>query len=452
MITECATRNYQIIADEALRRERARLSIPKTDPCQQVLEYLKRVSWSYPDINLLADLLIFGENWNKHPKMIVTIPIASFGNQEQESIRKTLEVLSVDQSVKSGETGLLILGNRPEGKLPDTTMEIAKEIIFEKELNAIALECAIPNAMGNTDGPFSDEMATNPNDVPIGLIRDILSISAMKLYANELNPTSNNTLPPIIMQMDGDFQGFRKGDFSKVLNDFSEKKLINFIQYTSDWDSDNYPTKGIPLLWLGSELMREIPQILKLPLNWPTLPKDTRKQIIFGEAVQRGIQVPQAERMESVARKAGFGLNRVKEDELDSNIRMTAYVSGSDRINTSDQVVFDWSNRRALESWNKLKQPPISQWVSSFSAEDSVRQQITEPKKDNGENRETKLDVINKTLARFPIPFSLPGVYSDFTESLLEVLKRYDINLTPEMYSITSKEGGTWIIQLNSME
>ncbi|MDP1743395.1 MAG: hypothetical protein Q8L51_01255 [Candidatus Amesbacteria bacterium] len=452
MITECAMRNYQIIANEALRRERARLSIPKTDPCQQVLEYLRRVSWSYPDINLLTDLLIFDENWKKQPKMIVTIPIASFGNQEQESIRKTLEVLSVDQSVKSGETGLLILGNRPEGKLPDTTMSVAKAIIFEKGLNAIALECTIPNVMGNTDGPFSDEMATNPNDVPIGLIRDILSICAMKLYVNELSSTSSNSLPPIIMQMDGDFQGFRKGDISKVLNDFSNNKLVNFIQYTSDWDSDNYPTKSIPLLWLGSELMREIPQILKLPLNWSILPKETRKQIIFGEAVQRGIQVPQAERMESVARKAGFGLNRVKEDELDSNIRMTAYVSGLDRINTSNQVVFDWSNRRAVESWKLLRQPPISQWVSSFSAEDPVRRKPIKTDETKTSSSEEKLEVINKTLARFPIPSSLPEVYSDFTIPLLMVLRRCNINITPENYSIIEKEGGTWIIQLNSME
>lgn len=452
MFTECAKDNYRKIADEARRRRDNRLAVQEADPNRQLSEYLNRVSWSYPDVDLLTDVLIAGKDWDKRPEMVVAIPVAGFGGQEPESIRKTLETLSGDRAVRSGEIGLLVLANRPSGKDPDRTIEVAKSVIFEKGLNAIALDCVIPTKLGNVAGPFSEEMALEANEVPIALIRDMLSISAMKLYLKGLKPTREGMFPPVVLQMDGDFQGFAKGGLNQVLEDFNRNKNVNFVQYTSDWDSDASPTRGIPLLWLGSELMREIPQILKLPLNLAELPEETRKQIVFGEAIQRGIQVPQAERMESIARKAGYGLSRIKEDELDANIRMAAYACGLIGVNTSDQVVFKWSNRRAVASWKQLRQPPISQWVSSFSAEDPVRLESSVSDEEVTSNGKSKLEVINKTLARFPIPVVLPRVYTDLVQPLSDILRRYDLDLDKCNYSIIDKGGGRWVMQLNSME
>ncbi|MFS8160306.1 MAG: hypothetical protein ACMG6E_08885, partial [Candidatus Roizmanbacteria bacterium] len=349
-----------------------------------------------------------------------------------------LSHLSKDRLVESGDTGILIFVNRPNGYSPDNTSDKAQQMIQKLNINGIIIESDIPSTLGNSKGPFNAEMATGENDVAIGLIRDMLNIAAMKLAIQD-----GCDLPPIL-QMDVDFEGFMKGSCEDILFRFRDPDLT-FLQCTSDWDSQECPRTNYPALLLGTELMRELPQILKMPLNDILLPQETRKQILFGEAIQRGIQVPQVERMEDIAKKGGYGLNRLAHDELDANIRQSA-VNNTSGVRSSSDIVFLWNNRRAVRSWREYRQPAISQWVSPFSVIDPVRL------KENGyclTEQAHSEEVINKSLARFPIPYKLTGVYSNFIEPIKGVLACY----FPEMQNISTyfrqASSGLYYLQVN---
>jgi hypothetical protein len=438
-----ATRNLRLIAQEFnLRIERGLVEPERLSPKEQINRYLWAVKQIAPDVDQLSDNLIENRSWKVNPSMVVTMPVVGTGGQEEVQIQNTLEKLSEDPMVSQGKVALLLLVNRPANSNPDNTAKLAEEKIANLNLNAIVIETEVTDGLGFVDGPFSGVMATEENQVPIALLRDLLSISAMKMWIK--NPRS---APPLLLQMDGDFEGFSRGSFQTIAEQFSDQ-TIDFLQCTSDWDSSVNPTSSNISLWIGSELMRELPQTIKKPLNNP-LPLPVKTQLIYGEAIQRGIQVPQAERMEAIARKGGYGLNRTRHDELDQNIRMSALMNMSG-VRTTDEVVFLWSNRRAVKSWNDFRQPPISQWQSAFSVQDSVRQETADNIRENSSG-EDKLTAINRTLERFPVPPIIPGVYKDFTQPVSEVLQNYGIDGETGSVNVKDKPGGLKYIQLNNL-
>ncbi len=417
MLTKCAEKNWQLATSEFKRRKRAGLITLEVDSVAQVLDYIKRSDKASPEIASLTNR--FQCCWTKEPNTVIAIPAAGFARQEITSIRQTLEKLSLDRTISNGDTGIVILANRPQGEEKDETAKIAEEIIYEKGLNAVVIESEISQNLGVKSKSFSEGMAVKENEVPIALLRDILIVAVMKKWLASLTETRVPPLP-IILQMDADFEGFKKGDLSNIERYFQKYPQKTFLQCSSDWDSRERPTKTIPLLKLGATLMLLLPQVLKESLNDPSLPRNSRKQIIFGEAIQRGIQVPQAERIASIAKKGGYGLLRLKEDELDLNIRMSAIVNGLESVGSDSETIFLWSNRRAVRSFVEEGAPPISQWVTSFAAMDQVRINPTET---SANKQSSELDVINKTLARFPLPVSLSGVYTRFDEVILNTLQ-----------------------------
>ena len=432
--------NLERTSEEFNLRVKKGIACPeKLAPREQIEKFLQAVRINEPSVDEITDKIIDQRDWKVSPSMVVTMPVVGTGRQEELQIINTLEKMSKCPELEEGDIGVLILVNRPKGSEPDTTASLALSKVRELDLNAIVLEAEIPDNLGNINGPFFEDMATEENQVPIALLRDILSIAAMKIWLRDSRPN-----PPILLQMDGDFEGFSRGSFRAIIDQFSNQP-ISFLQCTSDWDSSINPTRGNRSLWIGSELMRELPQILKRPLNNP-LPLPIKLQIVYGEAVQRGIQVPQAERMEAVARKGGYGLNRVRHDELDQNIRMSALVD-LDGIRTTDNVVFLWSNRRAIKSWMDYRQPPISQWQSAFSVQDPVRQESSGGIVENS-NKENVLIAINRTLERLPLPASLPGVYLDFTQPVCQVLRFYGIKREEENIVVGEKPGGLRYLQI----
>jgi hypothetical protein len=421
LLTKEADGNRRIIDEEIERRIKVGLISKETvAPSDLIADYLERVNKVSPRVNWVAEEIIQGKEWRIEPRIILTIPVVGVGGQEEEVVMKSLLSLTSDPMVRSGEAGVLILVNRPENLQSDETKSFAESAIEQMGINGIVLDLDVPSNLGYFDGPFANEIATEPNDAPIGILRDLLNISAMKLWLK-----SGTNKSPVLLQMDGDFEGFARGSLVDVVNKFQDPK-IKLLQCTSDWDSKEFRTESDPGLWIGSELMREIPQIIKRELNNQGISSETRKQLIFGEAIQRGIQVPQAERMESVARKAGYGLLRLKEDELDQNIRTTEKVFPG-AVRTADDIIFVWSNRRAVRSWIDLRQPPISQWVNGFSVDDKVRGEIPE-RRDVGFG-DIELS-INRTLARFPIPKRLEGVYDNYQQPIIEILERYGLELS----------------------
>ena len=374
LLTKEARENRDLIDAEITRRREAGLmGVEGLSSSNRVLDYLERVKIVDNSVNEITEGLVKDREWKIEPKIVLTIPVVGIGGQEEEVIVNTLINLAEDPLVKTGEVGILILVNRPTGSVADATEALAKEAIVALELNGIVLDIDIPEDLGTIDGPFANEMALTSNEAPIGILRDILSISAMKLWKQ-----GNSSQLPILLQMDGDFEGFALGGFEELLAEFYNSKT-KLVQCTSDWDSKEFPTEKDWGLWIGSELMRELPQIIKSQINSPNLSGETRTQLLFGEAIQRGIQVPQAERMENVAGKGGYGLLRLKEDELDQNIRISERVT-PDGVRTSDEVIFKWSNRRAVRSWIDLRQPPISQWVNGFAVDDLVRGEMPKEK------------------------------------------------------------------------
>jgi hypothetical protein len=307
------------------------------------------------------------------------------------------------------------------------------------------MELEVPAALGSTDGPFAAEMALESNQVPIALLRDLLNIVAMKLWA-----TGDQEAPPVLLQMDGDFTSFRAGSLRQVLDDFRDNPDKSFVQYTSDWDIARDPADPAfdAALYAGAELMRRLPQILKGSLNDPSVPITSRLQVLFGGAIQRGIQVPQAERMAAVARKGGYGLTRLRHDELDMNLRLSAAFDPQ-TIASSDRVVFEWSGRRARLAWQQDRLPPISQWNGApFSAIDAVRAIARFAPVVQGRNGldEALLLAVNRTLQRFPIPAELAGVYSSAVDAISAVLE--DCGLSPSDISLQPADQGLYYAQV----
>lgn len=418
LLTQEAVKNRLLIAEEIDRRKSVGLVGSESLPAnQQILDYLERVMNINQEMDLITDRLTQETKWSTEPKMVLTIPVVGVGGQEEGVVIRSLQNLMTDPLIKSGEVGVLVLVNRPEEASGDRTYFFAQEAIKMMKINGVVLDLDVPNKLGMIEGPFAGEMAIAPNEAPIGILRDVLNICAMKIWKR-----SGSKNPPILLQMDGDFEGFDKGGFAEVIDSFVDPK-INLLQCTSDWDSREFPTEKDLGLWIGSELMRELPLILKKGLNETRLSVTGRSQVIFGEAIQRGIQVPQAERMEGVARKGGYGFQRLKEDELDQNMRISEEMFPGG-VRTTEKTVFKWSNRRAVKSWVDLRQPPISQWVNGFGVNDKVRGEVPENKYCGPEEVELS---INRTLARFPLPKKLSGLYGNYQIAVLEVLSKYGI-------------------------
>lgn len=440
-LTSCAKKNLRINSEELARRTVLGLVTSEVlGPYSQIKEYLDRVKRLSPEIDEFIDGLISEKQMFGNPEMIITVPAVGFGDQEQNDLTNTLVQLSKDKLVIDKKVQIIVLVNRPEGKLKDTTAETAKRVANELNINCTVLESDIPLQLGNTLGSFSDEMALDVNEAPIGLLRDILNISSMKLWLK-----SNTSSAPILLQMDADFVGFRTGDLTTLVNYFEAYEDLQFLQCTSDWENPNRPLKEIDVsLWLGAELMRELPQLVKKYLR-KEIPDSLLQQIIFGEVIQRGIQVPQAEKMESIALKGGFGLNRLKEDELDTNIRMTSLTSGVRSVGSTDRIIFNWSSRRAERTWNKLRKPPISQWATPFLASDTVR---SDDKTSNKSEDNDLLNVVIMTLERLPYPKAIFSVDPDFKNTFLVVLKRYIPELTAQNIEIVNKDNGTFLFKI----
>lgn len=438
-LTTEAVANYTLIASEAKRRRAIGLTqAERLDAYDQVCDYLGRLRAVDPQVDARVDALIQGKKWQKSPELIICMPAVGTGNQEATGIQNTLLRLNTDPYVQSGDVGVLVFVNRPSGYAPDCTGVAAYEIAQQTGMNAIILESDVPATLGNIDGPFQADMATEQNEVAIGLIRDMLNIAAMKLALQ-----SQGNLP-LLLQMDADFEGFMKGSCEDILSRFADPS-VRFLQCTSDWDSQDLPRESDFELWLGTELMRELPQILKIPLNEQSLPSLTQRQVLFGEAIQRGIQVPQVERMEDIARKGGYGLNRLAHDELDANIRQAALLNPAG-VRSTSKIVFLWNNRRAVRSWKEYQQPPISQWVNPFAVIDPVRSAETSV---YGNGQSHVEAAINKSLARFPIPRKLAGVYEDFTIPVLDVVTRIYPSIQGLQTRVLQKGSGLYYLQVD---
>ena len=445
----CLVAEQQLTAEAYVNSNQARgeaerrltIGLTGTEKLQadtQVRDYLERIKALDPQVDALVDSLVQNKQWIKAPALIACMPVVGTGNQEAEAIQNTLLRLSTDPLIQSGDIGVLIFANRPYGYIPDSTATVAESLIQQIGLNALVFESSIPQTLGNSDGPFCNEMTSGENEVPIGLIRDMLSIAAMKVSLR-----STGTVP-LLLQMDADFEGFMQGSFETILDTFSDPS-VGFLQCTSDWDSQEFPTKSDKELLLGAQLMRGLPQILKMGLNNPSLSLPSRQQIIFGEAIQRGIQVPQVERMEAVARKGGYGLNRLAHDELDANIRQSALLDPGGMRSTAD-VTFLWNNRRAVRTWQEYKQPPISQWVNPFAVIDPVRSAATATYLNGQSHLEA---AVNTSLARFPIPRRLIGVYDDFTLPVRAVLERYFPDSKEMEVCVLRKSSELYYLQVN---
>ena len=256
---------------------------------------------------------------------------------------------------------------------------------------------------------------------------------------------------PILLQMDIDFEGFRSGSFGRILDRFQQNRDLQFLQCSSDWDSAEFPTRSDPLLRLGSTLMLELPQILKEALKDQTIPEFSRLQILFGETIQRGIQVPQAERIGSFAAKGGYGLLRQGCDELDLNIRMSG-LRNPKGVESTSETTFLWNNRRAVAAWLGSGTPPISQWQVPFLADDWVRLAVQTPGELRAPSSVEALKVMNQTLARFPLPTLLPGVYDDPRAAVRGVLERLGLEVAQYDLLTTSDGRGRSLVQLQMKE
>jgi hypothetical protein len=400
----------------------------------EIERFLGALRQNFPSEYLLAkELALQTAAWTAVPQLVVTIPIAGFGNQEQPAIIRTIELLSKEAVFKDGRARLVIFANRPENIEPDNTARFIQLACQQYGMESCTdlVEAAVPANFGRRDSPLLNGHSLGSNKPPMGLIRDLLSMTSMIKMQSCIEYGVN----PVQLQMDADFEGFGRGNLTTLMNYFQTNPSLDFVQCTSDWESRHSPTRNDALFQLGCDLMRELPMGIKEYLNSPHATPKIVAQTLFGELIQRGIQVPQAETFASIAYKGGYGLLRLPEDELDANVR-SAYRGIPGTIRNASDVVFLWNARRALAVWHERKLPPISQWSGAdFQAIDPVRASSAPNRSTaqlssglsgssgistNGTQQlpsADALDVINKTLARIPIPHLLDSPNGDGAEN-----------------------------------
>jgi hypothetical protein len=408
-------------------------TVARLNPRAQILDRLDSVTTGFKDLSAYVQEITSTLTPSDFDRpLVIGIPVAGFGGQEYGRIRGLVEELSKDSAVISGLVQVLVFVNRPPGVVPDLTDRLLREAALEFNIPVSVVTGEVPALLGRTDGPLMDGIdPSKSSNVPISFIRDILSLSVMRLWA--MNTKAEQ--PPIYLQMDIDFEGFAKGGLSEIINRFAANSRLMFLQGTSQFDDRNFPTAAVPVLRAGDDLMRELPLGIKRRLSNSELPPGSNIQAIFGEAIQRGVQVPQAERLESIARKGGYGLLRMPEDELDANIRTAALANEFSGVECCEETIFKWNSRRAILALGCYGKPPISQWAVEFRAIDvardvnrvrSVYEDLIARRK-NLNSAEGMLQMINQSLAHFPVPERIQGIYNTAEELVREALARCGI-------------------------
>ena len=367
-------------------------------------------------------------------QLVINIPVAWFQNQEKENIRRTIKLLTEQELFIWWNVKILIFSNRPELTDWDNTKEeIQKylEYLWIKDELIWIIESDIPKNLWRIDWPFYEEMATNDNQVPIWFIRDVMNI----IIAMQ---ASWKDLP--ILQMDWDFYGFRNWWLKNIVDSFS-KKNCNFLQCKSDWEW-NVKTNDIPLLKFWSDLMSELPMILKDKIN-KNISYKSKEEIVFSDGIQRWIQVPQVELLSQIIKKWWYWLLRLSCDELDLNIR-SAFTSQPDWLKSTWDVTFLRDNRRAIATLFQYNIPPISQRENWFEADDKVRWKQNLDIDSIKFTSENLLNTLNLTLEKFVIPEKIDWVYDDWEQEILKKLERLGINC--KYWKIVEREW--WFVKL----
>jgi len=427
--TGLLSESARIRIDRAVREagERVLCSLASLDNNRtaeaEIVRYLTAVRSNFPEIDQYTDRMLEQTATTlDNVEMIITIPVVGFGDQEQSSIRQTLDMLASQSLLISGRAAIALFVNRPQGVEADSTMQAITEWKIQNSgIKLILFEGEMSPTIGRSTSPYYEDFEPTDQSVRIALLRDILNIVVMKLWQRQSTTT---TTPPILLQGDADLWRL-SGIFEleELERMFTSDPSCMFVQCTTDWDGP-LATSKIPAMWLGSELMRELPQTFKRSLN-NGAPTEQLVQYVFGETIQRGIQVPQAERMETIARKGGYGLLKISEDELDMNLRMTALFSGVTSIKSTADIVFYYSNRRAVAAWLEKREPPIKQWSVEFTGKDYVRtRQFEIPMSSDREMIEEALAAANRTLQRFPLPMPYFEVLSF---EVMNILARYGL-------------------------
>lgn len=351
-------------------------------------------------------------------QLIITIPVAGFGNQEKDNIKQTIKLLSEDEWFKSWNVRILIFSNRPEWiDWDDTKKEIQDYIkyIWINNLFIWIIEWELQDNLWRADGPFNDEMAIDKKHVPIWFIRDVMNITiAIQAKWNDIP----------VLQMDWDFYGFKNWWLKDIIDIFSQKNCT-FLQCKSDWDWI-IRTQDFPLLKFWSDLMAELPMILKEKIN-NNNNYESLEKIVFSDAIQRWIQVPQVELLSQIIMKGWYWLLRLASDELDLNLRSACLMNPNWLRNTWD-VTFLRDNRRAIATLLEYNIPPISQRKNWFEANDKVRAKQSFDVNTIIFTKANLLKTLNFTLDRFVIPEAIDGVYEDWWKEILKVLENIWIN------------------------
>lgn len=430
-------------------------TVVRLNPRAQILDRLASLAAGFSNISAYVQEITSNLTPSDFDRpLVIGIPVAGFGGQEYGRLRRLVEELSKDSAVNSGRVQILVFVNRPPGAVPDSTEQLLREAALECNLPLSIVAGEVPALMGRADGPLMAGIdPVKRSSVPIALIRDILSLSVMRLWA--MNPEAMQ--PPVYLQMDIDFEGFAKGGLSELINRFAINPRLMFLQGTSQFDDKNFPTTAVPVLKLGDDLMRELPLGMKRSLSNCELPEVSKIQILFGEAIQRGVQVPQAERLESIARKGGYGLLRMPEDELDANIRTAALANEFTGVECCDETVFKWNSRRAILALGCYGKAPISQWAVEFRAIDVARDVNSVSsvygdllaKQQELNSAANMLRIVNQSLARFPVPEQIQGVYGAAEQLVREALAQ--CRLEASGFTTRALGNGLVILQVNSI-
>lgn len=427
-------------------------------PVKIIGEYLTALERSNPEYFTEVQRLVDQcSPMDPRAQCLVLIPVVGFGGQGEESIFKTLEVLN-RQEIKKEKVEIVCFVNRPPFADFDQTAEIIRTYSeINPELQLSLMKGVIPRRKGRSR-PL------------MGRTRALLTDAALiRIYcAFKDRPESKL---PVLALADSDTENIAPKALQTFIATFEQEPNTDLIIGELRWESREYPTAFFPTLFVGDELMYQLPQCNKMALNRASKKqKLTEEEVraltanVFSGSFTKGVQVNIAFRPEAYAACGGGFDSEQDINELDFLVRIIAFSGlskGRCNIKAMNGVVkVNSSSRRALLEYLEGEgRAPIQQWRGSFGlrVQDPARTKKPEllgiiPLEDIGERGKEDLALaiegqINSTFEDYTIFPAVPGWYQDaISEVYIPALA--SIGLRPEEYSIQSRTKKDGAVQL----
>ncbi|MBD3300248.1 MAG: hypothetical protein GF347_02760 [Candidatus Moranbacteria bacterium] len=334
-----------------------------------------------PEFNHEVEKLAEQLDLSGRPEAIITIPVASYGDQEKESAKHISSVFE-NQTTKPL---VIYFCNKPENQKWDTV-----PAILEK------------------NGGKVIKMSLDADRVRAGGYRELMQAVVLMAALKQ-----GGKYDPVQISCDVDTLEVQDTMVESHLKALKDPRIGASLGQL-DWDNSKIKTESLPAFFIGAEMMRLLPK----NGNWAlindaeSVDEQTLRECIYStRSFGRGVQANLSFRSSAYARVGGYDPKQ-KHDEFDYILRMIALDSdlkGITKLWDKVRVVCD--SRRALWAYREGGLPPMRQWdLHAFLTTDLDKIRTKLPQispNDLNFNPYAIQQQINETLVAFNLPLEL---------------------------------------------